>query len=108
MERGAPRYPPRDSVPLEISNARADLDIKLMYGESLRVLSFLKRYFSNYYTLLRSDLAARAAPAPLDPLLNSLGHISSSAVMGFNDERYYLTILNYTVWDNLNLTIFFI
>ena len=32
-----------------------------------RVLSFLKRYFSNYYTLYRSDLAARAAP--LDPRL---------------------------------------
>ena len=27
-----------------------------------RVLSFLIRYFSNYNTLLRSDLAARAAP----------------------------------------------
>ena len=36
-----------------------------MYG---RVLSFLIRYFSNYYTLHRSDLAARAAP--LDPRLN--------------------------------------
>ena len=33
-----------------------------------RVLSFLIRYFSNYYTLHRSDLAARAAP--LDPRLN--------------------------------------
>ena len=33
-----------------------------------RVLSFLIRYFSNYYTLLRSDLAARAAP--LDPRLH--------------------------------------
>ena len=32
-----------------------------------RVLSFLTRYFSNYYTLHRSDLAARAAP--LDPRL---------------------------------------
>ena len=32
-----------------------------------RVLSFLIRYFSNYYTLHRSDLAARAAP--LDPRL---------------------------------------
>ena len=32
-----------------------------------RVLGFLKRYFSNYYTLHRSDLAARAAP--LDPRL---------------------------------------
>ena len=27
-----------------------------------RVLKFLIRYFSNYYTLHRSDLAARAAP----------------------------------------------
>ena len=27
-----------------------------------RVLSFLIRYFSNYFTLHRSDLAARAAP----------------------------------------------
>ena len=33
----------------------------------MRVLSFLIRYFSNYYTLHRSDLAARAAP--LDPRL---------------------------------------
>ena len=33
----------------------------------VRALSFLIRYFSNYYTLLRSDLAARAAP--LDPRL---------------------------------------
>ena len=32
-----------------------------------RVLTFLIRYFSNYYTLYRSDLAARAAP--LDPRL---------------------------------------
>ena len=32
-----------------------------------RVLSFLLRYFSNYYTLHRSDLAAQAAQAaPLD------------------------------------------
>ena len=30
-----------------------------------RVLNFLIRYFSDYYTLHRSDLAARAAP--LDP-----------------------------------------
>ena len=33
----------------------------------IRVLGFLIRYFSNYYTLHRSDLAARAAP--LDPRL---------------------------------------
>ena len=32
-----------------------------------RVSGFLIRYFSNYYTLHRSDLAARAAP--LDPRL---------------------------------------
>ena len=30
-----------------------------------RALSFLIRYFSNYYTLHRSDLAARAAPLDL-------------------------------------------
>ena len=34
----------------------------------VRVLSFLIRYFSNYYTRHRSDLAARAAP--LDPRLS--------------------------------------
>ena len=33
----------------------------------VKVLGFLIRYFSNYYTLHRSDLAARAAP--LDPRL---------------------------------------
>ena len=33
-----------------------------------RVLGFLIGYFSNYYTLHRSDLAARAAP--LDPRLS--------------------------------------
>ena len=44
-------------------SSRADLDIKIdVWG----VLSFLIRYFSNYYTLLR-DLAARSAP--LDPRL---------------------------------------
>ena len=32
-----------------------------------KVLGFLIRYFSNYYTLHRDDLAARAAP--LDPRL---------------------------------------
>ena len=36
-----------------------------------RVLSFLIRYFSNYYALHRSDLAARAAP--LDPRLLFMG-----------------------------------
>ena len=35
-----------------------------------RALSFLIRYFSNYYTLHRSDLAARAAP--LDPRLGGI------------------------------------
>ena len=35
-----------------------------------RVLGFLIRFFSNYYTLHRSDLAARAAL--LDPRLNSI------------------------------------
>ena len=36
-----------------------------------RALSFLIRYFSNYYTLHRSDLAAQAAP--LDPRLGMRG-----------------------------------
>ena len=35
-----------------------------------KVLSFLIRNFSNYYTLHRSDLAARASP--LDPRLVTL------------------------------------
>ena len=43
-----------------------------------RVLSFLIRYFSNYFTLHRSNLAARAAPLdqrlsiPLEYLLIAL------------------------------------
>ena len=40
----------------------------------VRVLSFLIRYFSNYYTLHRSDLAARAAP--LDPSLWTIRFLS--------------------------------
>ena len=40
-----------------------------------RVLSFLIRYFSNYYTLHRSDLAARAAP--LDPRLHTFVKIQN-------------------------------
>ena len=38
-----------------------------------RVLGFLIRFFSNYYTLHRSDLAARAAP--LDPRLYTVKSI---------------------------------
>ena len=45
--------------------SRAVLDIKNWC--MARVLSFLIRYFSNYCTLHRSDLATRAAP--LDPRL---------------------------------------
>ena len=40
-----------------------------------RVLSFLIRYISNYYTLHRSDLAARAVP--LDPRLEFVSFIES-------------------------------
>ena len=43
-----------------------------------RALSFLIRYFSNYYTLHRSDLAARAAP--LDPRLERTGNIAAKYV----------------------------
>ena len=42
-----------------------------------RDLSFLIRYFSNYYTLHRSDLAARAAP--LDP------HLSSTKLLALSE-----------------------
>ena len=42
------------------------------YSQQGRILSFLIRYFSNYYTLHRSDLAARAAP--LDPRLVNERH----------------------------------
>ena len=35
-----------------------------------KVLGYLIRHFSNYYTLHRSDLAARAAP--LDPRLQAV------------------------------------
>ena len=44
----------------------------------VRVLSFLIRYFSNYYTLHHSDLTARAAP--LDP-------------------RLLLISINFLIWD---------
>ena len=47
---------------------RADLDIKIDVWRD-----FLIRYFSNYYTLHRSDLAARAAP--LDPRLDDYNYI---------------------------------
>ena len=46
-----------------------------------RALGFLIRYFSNYYTLHRSDLAARAAP--LDPRL-SLLEICNAQKMSFS------------------------
>ena len=50
-----------------------------------RVLGFLIRYFSNYYTLHRSDLAARAAP--LDPRLDF-----SIAYNCGRDQQYYTKI----------------
>ena len=39
-----------------------------------KVLGFLIRYFSNYYTLHRSDLAAQAAP--LDPRLEGCSQVN--------------------------------
>ena len=51
-----------------------------------RVLSFLIRYFSNYYTLHRSDLTARAAP--LDPrLVKRAGDLKSE------EERNFLSAI---------------
>ena len=48
-----------------VSISRADLDIKMYVWCMARVLSFLIRYFSKYYTLHRSDLAAWTAPLDL-------------------------------------------
>ena len=48
-----------------------------------RVLSFLIRYFSNYYTLHRSDLAARAAP--LDPRLVTISLHSIVLILDIRD-----------------------
>ena len=68
-------------VSLEGPTARADLDIKIDVWQ--RVLSFLIRHFSNYYTLHRSDLAARAAP--LDPRLHRLGQTEKCFNLGVLD-----------------------
>ena len=60
-----------------------------------RVLSFLIKYFSNYFTLHRSDLAARAAP--LDPRLfkskvvsNLLGLLLFPTMASDTIETFYL------------------
>ena len=62
-----------------------------------RVLSFLIRYFSNYYTLHRSNLAARAAP--LDPRLNIL---TIKNVKRWYEEKIYATNVN-TITNNVVL-----
>ena len=54
-----------------------------------RVLGFLIRYFSNYYTLRRSDLAARAAP--LDPRLSTLWISYHTWKSYINKEKFFLT-----------------
>ena len=48
-----------------------------------KALGFLIRYFSNYYTLHRSDLTARAAP--LDPRLDCLSVFFFQAEDGIRD-----------------------
>ena len=53
-----------------------------------RVLSFLIRYFSNYYTLHRSDLAARAAP--LDPRL----HTTTTTSRSFLRLRFWYKVFS--------------
>ena len=61
-----------------------------------RALSFLIRYFSNYYTLHRSDLAARAAL--LDPRLEFTVYYScAKLVIEFvtADKANMLYRLNY-------------
>ena len=62
-----------------------------------RVLSLLIRYFSNYYTLHRSNLAARAAP--LDPRLNIL---TIKNVKRWYEKKIYATNVN-TITNNVVL-----
>ena len=59
-----------------------------------RALGFLIRYFSNYYTLHRSDLAARAAP--LDPRLILLLFEPPRGLKIFNNKKKFRMILNLT------------
>ena len=65
-----------------------------------RVLSFLIRYFSNYYTLHRSDLAARAAP--LDPRLHQMDFavvIMTLFIINFKNVKQFMNAFV----GNLNL-----
>ena len=68
-----------------------------------RVLSFLIRYFSNYYTLYRSDLAARAAP--LDPRTQHRFDIHTTSIT-FKQRRKDVktTSCAYRVVDQLGLS----
>ena len=60
-----------------------------------KVLGFLIRYFSNYYTLHRSDLAARAAP--LDPRLPK--PLLSKGTHRPNRRLYYRLLLKLLLKD---------
>ena len=62
----------------------------------VRVLSFLIRYFSNYYTLHRSDLAARAAP--LDPRLAVRRHRKVQFINNQNSKHAHF-ILSWLGWE---------
>ena len=76
-----------------------------------RALSFLIRYFSNYYTLHRSDLAARAAP--LDPrsvqilrLRSRVQYSPSLLVLKLTKKFTLMTNLMVVVLLPLDLTVF--
>ena len=56
-----------------------------------KVLGFLIRYFSNYYTLHRGDLAARAAP--LDPRLSPVTYTFLFSFEAFNSRFYTLKFM---------------
>ena len=60
------------------------------------VLNFLIRYFSNYYTLHRSDLAARAAP--LDPRLR----LKSITLLHFYDFSTMSKIWPFLELENIH------
>ena len=68
-----------------------------------RVLSYLIRNFNNYYTLHRSDLAARAAP--LDPRLYGVMTLSPSAKSNIGSSLPDLPLYRTLIFKLLKLLI---
>ena len=63
-----------------------------------RVLSFLIRYFSNYYTLHRSDLAARAAPLDLRLYISLISYNLYTSDIKISYNRCYIFYKLIILW----------